>query len=241
MVRLFIFNSGKYMKKYFCLFLCTTAILIAELGAEAVPAEIRERYPDAKEIELAGRAGYMQLFVVTYERMWSSCAVLFDASTGMAGELSCGAPAVYSAKIIHTGKGSIAELVDITHQGNGYIYLYSLNGSLLFSYYFLDSHCDYISSDDLQGKEAFKDILAAGGACNRLIKGDTLAIDYSAFEDGLIRIYGIVLYTREESDGTQTTVHEVPVERLFKYNASNKRYELIEKTGEVDSVFGMKF
>jgi len=233
-------------------------VLCADSAYEKI---IQKTYPDAREIRAAGSFKEHYLYIVVYENDWHEWAIIYNAHTHKITECnSVDENAVYSARIIQTPAAHFVEIVGMTHMGNGRIHLLDFNGTEFFSYVFLDCHYESNYFDTVSGIAIFKHYKPeAKETYGRVIKDDVLHIDYSRFDGGFIRIFGTVAYLAEnEKDDSVKCIGTVDIERLFKKRvhknafsqslgtnrAGGERpaaYELIKKTGELDTVFGYDF
>lgn len=249
------------MKKTLVVFFQLLLLICCVYADSVCENNIKEAYPEAVEIQTVGRYNEYRVFIVVYESDWWESLVIYNEKSRKITkctditELS-----VHSARIITAYSRPFIEAVGMTHSGNGDIYLLNFDGYAFFSYVFLDYHYENLYFDSVKDIPVFKHYTPTEGeSYNRVFSGGTLAIDYNRFDSGLIRIFGTVQYLAEQGqNNTKKVIGSIHVERIFKHtdhtsNASHPvpvhilgsdyitGYNLIEKTGIIDSVFGNDF
>ncbi|MGP1455709.1 MAG: hypothetical protein ACTTJ7_08140 [Treponema sp.] len=239
-----ILKNILHVKKAIIIIMLSCTLLSLVWAQDDALAALSEKYPSAKEMSMIDTYGSYGLWMIIYEPNWSSRAVVYNSVSKTITEFTIDEMSVYSAKIIRTKNNTMIEIIGQTHMGNGFVYLFTFEKELLFQHYILDVHHDSMDYAEFRRIEQFKNIpYRSGERFSRIFKNDVLKIDYSHFDTGRIRIYGTVLYI-SEWDKTTTVLAQLEVERIYQYNSSSRRYELIKKTGslyEREDTLGLSF
>ena len=179
---------------------------------------IKEKYSEyqVSKIESIGTVNDISLFIIVSEENWWESPVFFNLKTNEIKEIDdIMEQAVLSAKIVKTKKESFFEIVGITHTGHGNIYLFDSNGKLFFSY-------NFVSDNYYEGYSA-------------VFGNDTLKIDYSKYNEGVLRIYGIYNYVGHNwENDTSKIFGSDEIERIFTH--INNEWRLASSKGNLEKI-----
>lgn len=193
-------------------------------------------YPYTK-IEGVGSIKNLSLFVFVDQEDWFEKAVFYNSKTDEVTELNdISESAIYSAKIIKTGRKDFFEVVGLTHMGHGSVYLYDSDGKVFFEYSYVDIHHesmqfpDYISYPFL--RNAVENNLYE--SYGKVFENETLNMDYSKFDQGILRIYGKCNYIGDDGYDNSEVLGSEEIERIFTY--TNNNWVLTESKGSIDNI-----
>jgi hypothetical protein len=126
-------REGFCMKKILFIAIIYTVITSSILYANTkYDLYLKDKYPQAKAIDLIDNIDCYYLYIVVDEPNWWSKAIIYNSKTNSLSDLSIEEQSVYSARIVKTLNSNIVEIVGLTHMGNGKIHLFNLDSQLLF-------------------------------------------------------------------------------------------------------------
>lgn len=202
------------------------------LFAESPLESFKKKYANsvqASKIESIGAVGELSLFIIVSEEDWWEQAVFFNSKTNVTKEIpEITEQAILSAKIVRTKKDSFFEIVGITHKGLGNIYLFDSSGKCFFSYDFVDSNLeneeypDYAKVPCLRESVRNKMLGLSDDyfeGYSKVFENDTLNIDYSKYDAGILRIFGVCNYVGHNFEDDRSKVFgSEKVEREFSFS-----------------------
>ena len=208
---------------------------------------IKEKYSEyqVSKIESIGTVNDISLFIIVSEENWWESPVFFNLKTNEIKEIDdIMEQAVLSAKIVKTKKESFFEIVGITHTGHGNIYLFDSNGKLFFSYNFVDCHLENVEFPDYGQIPCLRETVRNKlfhlsdnyyEGYSAVFENDTLKIDYSKYNEGVLRIYGIYNYVGHNwEDDTSKIFCSDEIERIFTH--INNEWRLASSKGNLEKI-----
>lgn len=216
------------MKKLISLLFFLTFNLFL-IFAETPLESFKKKYANsvqASKIESIGKVGELSLFIIVSEENWWEQAVFFNSKTNEIKEIpEIGEQAILSAKIVRTRKNSFFEIVGLTHTGLGNIYLFDAKGKCFFSHTFVDRNLeneeypDYAKVPCLRESVRNKMLGLSDDyfeGYSAVFENDTLNIDYSKYDAGILRIFGVCNYVGHNFEDDRSKVFgSEPIERVF--------------------------
>ena len=188
--------------------------------------------------------GKLSLFILEFEADWSERVVFYNSKTKEISEIKdITEQAIYSARNVKNKKNNFFEIVGVTHQGRGNIYLFDKNGKLFFSYYFMDSNMEEAEFPDFEKIPFLQEAALKTAdeknegryAYSKIFRDGKLNIDYSKYDEVIIKIYGIADYVgRSLKDDQEKVFASEEIERVF--SLTKKEWVLTESKGSIEDI-----
>ena len=239
-------NGENKMKKSLALLLLLTGNIFT-LFAKTPLEHVKEKYAEYTDdkIESIGTLGKLSLFVLVKENDWFEEAVFFNSATKeISTPKEISEQAIFSARIVRTKKDSFFEIVGRTHNGHGNIYLFDSAGKLFFNYGFVDRYHEAVDYPDYAQipclRESVRNKLFKLSDdyfedYSRVFENDSLNIDYSKYDKGILRIYGKCNYVGCNSvNDTSRVLGSDEIERIFVRDGT--KWTLSQSKGSMENL-----
>ncbi|GHV07988.1 hypothetical protein FACS189485_18960 [Spirochaetia bacterium] len=123
----------------------------------------------------------------------------------------------------------IIEIIGSTNRGNGNIYLYDMDLSLLLKEYYYNTHMESWEYFEFHENELFKNReYIQGETISEIFRNNSLNIEYNFNNKGIIHIYGIRDYISELND-KEEVIYSEDIDLYYEYSNKDNKYYLLEK------------
>jgi len=212
------------MKKWISVF----AMLVFAALSLAAQQELSDgSNPKAPNIVVIGNdATKAKWLVRTAESKYS--VMLYDMKTRKMQKFPISEDNILSAQFISIPyiKESLIEIISSTNKGDGYLYLFRTNMSLMLQTRYFDSRreaLDYSIYGKLKIYEKMGDVTAP---VSRIYRNNHLNVAYDAdLKTKTIKIFGYCDYLANV-ENADTTVYTEYVEKIYRYSEATKDYLL---------------
>lgn len=207
---------------------------------------LKEKYAEYQEskIESIGTINDISLFIIISEADWWETPIFFNLKTNKIQKIAqITEQAVLSAKIIKTKNESFFEIIGITHTGLGKLYLFDSEGKLFFSYNYVDCNYENVEFPDYGQIPCLRETVR-----NKLFElsddyyedysavfeNDTLKIDYSKYDEGILRIYGSRNYVGHNDVNDTKIFGSEEIDRIFIH--IDNEWRLTSSKGSLEKI-----